>query len=159
MELNQLELFVASTEHTRSDAWRYLRRLRVLDCKIEEGFDRLHEIAVQLSGTDSDGNLVDNQGNGTLQPDRKKRGRPPLCKNAFTATPYNVGQSPDSSVLLVDPAVANLHEEFRKHSRSVKRYALEREQIAEELVASGKELTEYLEARMREFRATFSISD
>nr|CCC95389.1 unnamed protein product [Trypanosoma congolense IL3000] len=150
--MNQLELFVAGSEDARYDAWRNLRRLRMLDCKIDEAFQRLRGIANVLSG----GALSRNAGPGAVkgdgEPVRRKRGRPPLRKKEEVPPPVDHRQDFSPPSTLPDQTITSLRSEYRALSRCVRRYALEREEIAKELISNGEEMAGQLNTRMEEFR-------
>ncbi|ORC89721.1 uncharacterized protein TM35_000112550 [Trypanosoma theileri] len=160
--MNQLELFVASSESARSDAWRYLRRMRELDSRIEEDMNRLREIA-QLLTSSTSRHEVKESDKDHPKPLRKnaKRGRPPLSKHrdppkvdVVNLTVDENSISSDTSVISIEPHRAQMLVEYRLCRRRVLRQALEREKVAEELKSCGAEMSECLAARMEQFSET-----
>ncbi|KAG8345831.1 hypothetical protein TRVL_03346 [Trypanosoma vivax] len=156
--MNQFELFVASSERARSDAWRYLRHLGELDCRIEEGMYRLKEIAQQL---ERDVPLSGSEGLQHATDDRrqsKKRRQSPASMTSQGPGPADNDQSRSSSAVLMESSRADLFAEYQACSRRVRRYAFERVKVAEELVKCGEEMANCLERRMAPFRRNLANS-
>ncbi|KAH9586095.1 hypothetical protein LSM04_000588 [Trypanosoma melophagium] len=158
--MNQLEFFVASSESARSDAWRYLRRMRELDYRIEEDMSRLREIAQLI--TSSRHEVIESEKNCQI-PLRKnvKRGRPSRASlldspkvDVVSLTLDENSVTSDTSVVSIEPQKAQILVEYRLCRRRVLRQALEREKVAEELKACGNEMSECLAARMVQLSQT-----
>ncbi|EAN90165.1 hypothetical protein C3747_123g87 [Trypanosoma cruzi] len=157
--MNQFELFVASSESARSDAWRYLRRLRELDNRIDENMQRLREIAETVVKPTVTQRTEERKRKNGLPHGNEKRGRSPPGTVTSGAFFRGHGEDEDdvsseTSVVLLEPSEAKLRVEYRACRHRVLRYALEREAVAEELKACGSEMKKCLAVRMAKLRQT-----
>ncbi|RNF10366.1 uncharacterized protein Tco025E_06812 [Trypanosoma conorhini] len=157
--MNQFEVFVASSESARSDAWRYIRRLRELDSRIEEEMHRLREIAGTLASSSGTGPTKERRSEDDSPHSGGKRGRAPSGRMARVApasgdAEAGDGAPSDTSVVSLEPSNAQLLVESRTRRHRVLRYALERVNVAEELKASGNEVGELLAVHMAQLRRT-----
>ncbi|KEG14103.1 hypothetical protein DQ04_00621120 [Trypanosoma grayi] len=152
--MNQLEYFVASSESARSDAWRYVRRLRELDFRIDEELDRLREIAQAMEKFTAGKKREQVSRENGYQRKNGKRGRSSSQERGASATLIDDSASDDASVVSMEPHHAQMLMDYRKCRRRAYRCALEREKVAAELKACGDEMTEYLAIRMAHLKQT-----
>ncbi|RNF00148.1 hypothetical protein TraAM80_07789 [Trypanosoma rangeli] len=157
--MNQFEVFVASSESARSDAWRYLRRLRELDNRIEEDMHRLREIAetVATSSVRSTTEQPLRENGSPCRGGKRKRafsGRAESVAPARDDDESCDGASSDTSLVTLEPTNAQLFVEYRTRRHRVLRYALERVKVAEEIKACGNDVKESLAVHMTQLQRT-----
>ncbi len=153
--MNQLQLFVATTECLRADLLRCLRKLRLLDRRVQESTAAMRRIIALVVAHDRDDN-----------------GTPPSAVGAQSAAPPIVLlgrrlKRPRSAAAADDTEAARTHaekaaaassslsllvQEYHVHRRRVEHSAMLRVHVARELASNAEDLSRMVAMRIRHFR-------
>jgi hypothetical protein len=138
--MNQLQLFVATTECLRADLLRSLRRLRLLDRRLQDSTAAMRRILAQVTG--GDGRAAEAPAPAApvvLLPGRK---RPRAASEA---------DDHEKAVAARAAAATALTQEYLVHRQRAEHCSRLRVLVARELASNAEDLSQMVAMRIRHF--------